>query len=140
MVRRMMTLLLVLAAALLLAACGSDDKKGDSGSSDSGSTGASAPADEGSVVNLTADGTNLAFKEKNLEVKAGTVTLKLKNDSSIPHDIAIKDGDKQVGDAGELVTGGDVSQTTVELEAGKTYTFYCEPHEGAGMTGELKVT
>ena len=68
---------------------------------------------------------------------AGTVTLKLKNASSIAHNVAIElDGEDQEG---ELVTDGDISEITVELKPG-TYTYYCTPHKSIGMTGTLTVT
>ena len=65
-------------------------------------------------MSFTADpGGSLAFEEDSATATAGTVTLELTNESSVPHDVQIEDG----GDLGgtEEVTGGT---TTADGRAG----------------------
>jgi plastocyanin len=97
------------------------------------------PAGEGTTLELAADpGGAFAFDKKTLEAPAGTITIHLTNDASIPHDIGVKgNGVEEVSDT---VTEGDIS-LTVELEPG-TYTFYCSVpgHEAGGMKGTLTVS
>lgn len=147
---RAAALLLVLVTSLMFAACGGDDSadgsgkdtkttatKSDAMTTDNSGDKAAAGAQ---TLELGVDGNNLAFDKTELTAKAGSVTLKLTNDSSIPHNIAIEDADgKQLGDSGELVTSGDTSETTADLKAG-TYTYYCDPHKSSGMTGKLVVS
>jgi plastocyanin len=143
-----MAVLLVLVAAVAFSACGSSSSSDDSSSKSdtTASTSDTSTTDTGSsdaaaqTLELHNDGNKLAFKEKTLTAKAGKVTLKLLNDSSIQHNVALEDKDgNQLGDAGELVGAGGTSETTADLKPG-TYTYYCEPHKSAGMTGTLTVS
>jgi mono/diheme cytochrome c family protein len=95
-----------------------------------------AKADAKNVVSIPADPNGqLAYEVKSAEAKAGKVTLRSKNDSSVPHDIALEGGP-----TGPIVQGGKVSEISGNLKAGK-YTFYCSVpgHEQAGMKGTLTV-
>jgi len=95
-----------------------------------------AKADAKNVVSIPADPNGqLAYAFKTAEAKAGKVTVQSKNDSSVPHDIAIEGGP-----TGPIVQGGKVSEISANLKAGK-YTFYCSVpgHEQAGMKGTLTV-
>ena len=139
--RRITSLLIaVLATALIAAGCGGS---GGSSSKDSGSSSSSMKASGGGggqVVDVTADKSQLKFTEDKLTAKAGDVTVKLTNPSSIPHNVAIKDADGNVvGQPSELVSGGKTSETSANLKAG-TYEVYCVPHEGAGMKVDLEVS
>jgi mono/diheme cytochrome c family protein len=80
----------------------------------------------------------LLFKFKQASAKAGEVTLISKNDSSVPHDIAVKGGG--VSEEGPVVSGGKSSKVRAKLKPGR-YTFYCSVpgHEQAGMKGTLNV-
>jgi cytochrome c oxidase subunit 2 len=103
------------------------------------STNAAPPAPaQGAAIGLMVPGNQLAFDKKALTAQAGKVVLSLKNDSPIPHNIAIKGNG--VNAKGPIVTGGSRSTVTAELKAG-TYTFYCSVpgHEQAGMHGTLTV-
>ncbi|HEU4974928.1 MAG TPA: plastocyanin/azurin family copper-binding protein [Baekduia sp.] len=77
----------------------------------------------------------LAYEDDKATAQAGTVKIVMPNQSGVPHNIAI-DG---LG-AGKIVTKGE-SSFTAKLEAGKTYTYYCEVpgHRAAGMQGTLTV-
>ena len=95
-----------------------------------------AEADAKNVVSIPADPSGqLAYEAKSATAKPGKVTLRSKNDASVPHNIAIK-GDGE----GPVVQGGKVSEVSTSLKAG-TYEFYCSVpgHEQAGMKGDLTV-
>ena len=122
------TVLMLLLLVLGLSACGGGDGDEDG-----------EPAGEGTTLELAADpGGGFSFDKKTLEAPAGTITIHLTNDASIPHDIGVKDNG--VDEVSDTVTEGDVS-LTVELEPG-TYTFYCSVpgHEAGGMKGTLTVS
>jgi plastocyanin len=109
-------------------------KKG-TGAAGGGPSG-SAKANAQNVVEIPTDPTGqLAYQVKSATAKAGKVTLESKNDSSVPHDIALKGGS-----SGEVVQSGGVSKLTANLKAG-SYEFYCSVpgHEQAGMKGTLSV-
>lgn len=149
--RKLTSLLLVLLAALLLAACGGDEESGsqtDDGdapaetSDDSGTDAGDDGADDtggGQTLELGATGAELKFDKSELEASAGTVTLRLTNDSTIPHNVALESEDGETLGEGEIVGQGETSEVTADLEPG-TYTYYCSPHKGAGMTGTLTVS
>lgn len=83
----------------------------------------------------------LAYSAKTIRVPAGKVTLKMKNPTPIPHNIAIKGKGLKKPVIGKIVGRGKISVATATLKAG-TYTFYCTVtgHEAGGMKGTLKVT
>ena len=78
-----------------------------------------------------------AFNPKDLDAKAGKVTITMDNPTSdkAPHAIAI-DG----GASGEIAQPGSKSTVTADLKPG-TYTFYCPvgDHREEGMEGTLTV-
>jgi mono/diheme cytochrome c family protein len=95
-----------------------------------------AKADANGILKIPADANGqLAYQFKNAEAQAGKVTIESQNDSSVPHNIALKGGPE-----GEVVQGGETSKITANLKPGKQ-TFYCSVpgHEQAGMTGTLTV-
>ena len=96
----------------------------------------SAKADAKNVVSIPTDPSGqLAYQVKSATAKPGKVTLRSKNDASVPHDIAIKGDGK-----GPVVQDGKVSEVSTNLKAG-SYEFYCSVpgHEQAGMKGTLTV-
>jgi plastocyanin len=121
--------LLPLLAAVLLAGCGGDDN---------GETTDTSTVPEGATLQLAADASGaLAFDQTSLEASAGTVTIELTNDSSVPHNVAVEG--EGVDEESDTVTGESTS-LTVDLESG-TYTFYCSVpgHREGGMEGTLNV-
>lgn len=105
-------------------------------------------AAEGNALALPADPTGqLAFVAPDAEANpgrvvqasapAGEITFRMQNDSSLPHNIAVRNGSRTEG---PVVTQGGTSEFTANLRAG-TYTFYCSVpgHEEGGMVGELTV-
>jgi plastocyanin len=119
---------LVLAAGVLTAAgCGSDDNSGSSGSSggtgtESDSSGSSSSGGGGETLTVTADpGGQISWDKSELSAKAGKVTLKIVNESSIPHAIEVEGNG--VEEETKTVTGGN-AEVTVDLKAGE-YEYYC---------------
>jgi plastocyanin len=91
------------------------------------------------TIEIDADSTGLLrFLASGASAKPGKVTLRMKNASTTPHDIAIKGG--SVNQVGPVVSAGGVSTVTTTLPPG-TYEFYCSVpgHEAAGMKGTLTV-
>jgi plastocyanin len=120
---------LVLAAGVLTAAgCGGDDDSGGGGSS--GGTGTESSSDSsgggsgggGETLTVTADpGGAISWDKAKLDAKAGKVTLKLVNESDIPHAIEIEgNGVEEETDT----VSGDNAEVTVDLKPGK-YEYYC---------------
>jgi plastocyanin len=123
-------------AALALAGCGSDDDSGGGSSSTPASGGGGGG---GSSVSLSApaDGSK-KFEQATATAKAGTVTVKFDNPSSVPHAVEIEGNG--VEKAGDVVTSGDTS-FSVDLKPGE-YEYYCPvgDHKDAGMEGKLTVS
>ncbi len=91
------------------------------------------------TLEIDADPTGqLKFLASSGSAKAGQVTLRMKNMSSVPHDIAIKGGG--LNQVGAIVSGGGLSTVSATLKPG-SYTFYCsvDGHEAAGMKGTLTI-
>jgi plastocyanin len=119
---------LVLVAGVLTAAgCGGDDDdSGSSGSSGGTGTesdsGSSSSSGGGETLTVTADpGGAISWDKTELNAKAGKVTLKLVNQSSVPHAIEVEGNG--VEEETETVTGKD-AEVTVDLKAGE-YEYYC---------------
>ena len=99
----------------------------------------STPAAGGEKLALAADPSGqLKFDKSSLEAQAGPVTIDMKNDSPVPHDVSIDGGG--VDERGKEVTDGGTSTVTADLKPG-AYTFYCSVpgHRQAGMEGKLTV-
>jgi plastocyanin len=115
------------AAGLALAACG-----GSTPSSDSGSSGSSAD-----LVVTAIDG--LAWKDKALTASAGTVTVQLKNSSSLAHNLYIvADDGAELPDFVSSTGKGDDPTETVTLDVG-TYTVVCKIAGHSNMRATLTV-
>lgn len=80
----------------------------------------------------------LAFTASKATAKPGPVTIKMANQSSIQHDIAIEGNG--VSAKGAVVGHGGVSQLEANLKPG-TYTYFCTlpGHRAGGMQGTLVV-
>jgi plastocyanin len=94
------------------------------------------PAPDG-AIQLTATG--VKFDKTHLEAKAGKVTITLKNNSPLEHNVAIRGNGVQ--ELGPVVKKGGISTVTATLAPGQ-YEFYCSVpgHEQGGMKGMLMVT
>jgi plastocyanin len=127
MTRRALTTVVTLLLLVLgLSACGGGNGDGE-------------PAAGGTTLELAADpGGGFSFDKQTLEAPAGTITIHLTNDSSVPHNVGVEGNG--VDEKTDTVTNGEIS-LTVELEPGE-YTFYCDVpgHREGGMEGTLTVT
>jgi plastocyanin len=95
--------------------------------------------EQNGAVEIDADPSGqLKFLAASATAKPGKVTLRMKNPSSVPHDIGVKGNG--VSAVGPVVTSGGTSAVTQNLKPG-TYTFFCsvDSHEAAGMKGTLTV-
>jgi plastocyanin len=115
-------------AALAAAGCGSSNDGGAVKSSGPGASVAIAAPSDGAKK----------FDPADITAKAGKVTIKFDNPSSVPHGVSIEGNG--VDAAGDVITGADTS-FSVELKPGK-YTFYCPvgDHRAQGMEGTLTVS
>jgi|SRR5687768_5634872 plastocyanin len=138
-----MVFALLALAAFGVAACGDDD---DEPADETAATTTEETTDTGGgtgggeTVDVSADpGGDLAYEQDSLTASAGTVTISLTNEASIPHDVVIEGPEGDLG-ATDQISGGDTAEVDVELEPGE-YTFYCSVpgHREAGMEGPLTV-
>jgi plastocyanin len=135
-------LALLLSAGVLLAAGCGEDEGGGGGSASTPEATEEAPAEEssggGEALTVTADpGGSISWEPGELSAPAGSVTIKLVNESSTPHAVEVEGNG--VEEESETVTGGE-TELTVDLEPGE-YTYYCPvgQHRQNGMEGTLTV-
>ena len=109
---------------------------------------APSAAAETYTVKLGSDKGMLAFQPKKLTVKPGD-TIEWVNNKVPPHNVVFDPAKNPTKSAvlakglshKKLLMSPGQKQTTVipaDAPAGE-YTFYCEPHRGAGMVGKLTV-
>ncbi|MEH2404003.1 plastocyanin [Nostoc sp.] len=99
-------------------------------------------------VKLGSDKGMLAFEPKNMTIKAGD-TIEWVNNKVPPHNVVFdpaknpaKSADlaKSLSHKKLLMSPGQKEITTFPADAAAgDYTFYCEPHRGAGMVGKITV-
>jgi plastocyanin len=130
-------------AALGLAACGGGNDNSTTAASTPAATtpaGGGAGGGGGSTVDIsTPSGGSLAFDQKDVSAKAGSVTINFDNKQPLQHDVKVEDSSgKELGGT-DLVSSGSAT-ATVDLQPG-TYTFFCSVpgHREAGMEGTLTV-
>jgi plastocyanin len=140
--RRMTWILaLLLSAGVLLAAgCGDDEDEGNGGGASTPEATEEATEETGGggggeAITLTADpGGDISWEPADLSAAAGSVTIQLVNESSVPHAVEVEGAGES-----ETITASE-TELTVDLEAGE-YTFYCPVgmHRQNGMEGTLTV-
>ncbi len=143
--RRVSAIAAVAALAMLgLAACGGGSSNNDTTAAatppPATTTGGGGGGGAASTVNIsTPSGTDLAYNQKDVSAKAGSVTIDFQNNESIPHDVAVESSSGDTVGQTDLVASG-TANTTVDLQPG-TYTFFCTVpgHREAGMEGTLTV-
>ncbi|KAK7351783.1 hypothetical protein VNO77_11477 [Canavalia gladiata] len=96
-------------------------------------------------VLLGGDDGSLAFIPSTFSVSPGEKIV-FKNNAGFPHNVVFDEDDVPPGvDAGKISMSeedllnapGEVYSVT--LDAKGTYSFYCSPHQGAGMVGKVTV-
>ena len=89
------------------------------------------------AVEANAEGM-LAYTKTQLSANAGDVEVDFDNKSPVPHNVAIEENGKVIGETKVIAEGSD--DTVLKLKAG-TYTFFCSVpgHREAGMEGKLVV-
>lgn len=129
---------LLFAGALSLGACGDDDEAGSGSGSASSTPAGSTPAGSGGLVVTGLDG--IKWDAETYTASAGDVPITLRNESSLPHTLAVVAADgAKVG--GELKTSssGDEDTGTYTLAAG-TYTIICTVPGHGAMKADLVVS
>jgi len=86
-------------------------------------------------VKLGSDGGMLAFEPSSLTIARGD-TIRFVNNKLAPHNAVFADHE-ELSHAALAFTPGESWEKTF-LEAG-TFTYWCEPHRGAGMVGRIIV-
>ena len=110
-----------------LAACGSDDEGG-------GDDGGASPSGGATVTVAT-----FMFEPDPLEVEAGTV-ITFTNEDAIDHTVTAGTREAPTPEVfdGQLPERGAIFELTL-TEPG-TYAYFCEIHQGPGMTAVIEVT
>ena len=86
-------------------------------------------------VKMGTDTGLLQFDPSTITIKAGD-TVKWVNNKLYPHNVAFED--RSIESHKQLVfSPGDSYETTFDTPG--TYSYYCEPHRGAGMVGTITV-
>ncbi len=106
---------------------------------------APSAAAETYTVKMGTDKGMLAFEPSKLTIKAGD-TVKFMNNKVPPHNVvfdeaksANKDLAKSLSHKQLLMSPGQSFEASFEGATPGDYTFYCEPHRGAGMVGKITV-
>lgn len=138
----------LVAAAAVSAGCGSTSSNNDAANpptettaktvAEKAVTKAKASAST-QTVNVATPENQLVFNPKSLTAKAGTITFDYSNPGQLGHNFVILDASGAPIDPVMPVFSAGKKSITVDLKAG-TYKFICQPHEAAGMVGELKVS
>ena len=93
-----------------------------------------------SSVALAADPSGLlSYNTKQLNAKAGSVTITFTNAAALEHNMTIVEGSRVLGATPTFIGGSRTLTLTLKLG---TYTFYCSVpgHRQGGMEGTLSVT
>ena len=95
----------------------------------------SPAAAETVTVKMGADNGMLAFQPKQVTISAGD-TIKWVNNKLPPHNVVFDKASKY-DHKGLVFSPGESFESTFD-EPGE-YTYWCEPHRGAGMIGKIIV-
>ncbi|CAJ1973161.1 unnamed protein product [Sphenostylis stenocarpa] len=94
---------------------------------------------------LGGDDGSLAFVPSNFSVAPGEKIV-FKNNAGFPHNVVFDEDEIPSGvDAGKIsmpeedLLNAPGETYSVTLETKGTYSFYCSPHQGAGMVGKVTV-
>ena len=123
-------LLTVTMAAVLLAGCSSDDDAKDTSTDSVTTTGASNA--QTATVGMN---DKLRFDPTTVNARVGTVTLDVKNEGGVPHNLTFDEA--ALGKTG-TVNGHASEPLKVVFTKSGTYSFVCTFHPG--MTGKVLVS
>ncbi|MCW6038164.1 plastocyanin [Spirulina subsalsa FACHB-351] len=87
------------------------------------------------TVKMGADSGQLKFEPDNLTIKAGD-TVKFVNNKLAPHNVVF-DKAPELSHKQLLFSPGESFET--KFDTAGAYSYYCEPHRGAGMVGKITV-
>ena len=130
--------------ALGAASCGDDDEDGGQAATTASPPAATTatptattPASGRSAVAIAAS--EFKFTPSNVDVKAGRVTFRLRNDGGAPHALEIEG--QGIEEETRVIQGGQSATLSVELKPGR-YEMYCPVgnHRAMGMEGEVTVS
>jgi uncharacterized cupredoxin-like copper-binding protein len=136
------TLIALALATAVFAGCGGDDNEESAATPTATAESTQEPASSGGGETLAfsapEDGSLKFDQGGDVTAKAGKVTVKFTNPSSVPHAVEIEGNGVEKNT--ETVTGGEAPPVEVDLKPG-TYEFYCPVggHREAGMEGTLTV-
>jgi plastocyanin len=119
--------ILLASLLVLLAGCGGDDDE----------PGRTATVPASGQIEVIAD--EYSFDPETLVAQAGELTISLKNEGALAHNLRVVRGDDEVGGT-PTFQGGETKAGTVTVEPG-TYELVCTVgnHADLGMTGKLEV-
>jgi plastocyanin len=120
----------LLPAVLLAVSCGNDEGSGDGGGT--------ASLGIGEVLAVSGD--EYSFDPATVVVDgAGELTIRLRNDGSLAHNLKLRRDGSEVGGTASL-PAGESGSATVRVSSGR-YEMICTvgDHAELGMTGELQV-
>merc|ERR1719487_1671827 len=95
------------------------------------------------TVLLGSDSGALVFVPDTVTVKAGEA-VEFKNNAGFPHNIIFDEDAVPEGVAADKLSKEDYLNAPgetyeVKFTTAGTYGYYCEPHQGAGMKGQITV-
>ncbi len=126
-----------MAVVLVAAGCGGDDEEQPAATPEATQEPSSGGGGQTVDVSAPADG-SLKFDQSSLSAKAGKVTFKFNNPSSVPHAFEVEGNG--IEEETKVINGGQSAQLKVNLKPG-TYEMYCPVgnHRELGMKGEIVV-
>lgn len=119
--------ILLASLLVLVAGCGGDDDE----------PGRTATVPASGAVEVVAD--EYSFDPETLVAQPGKITISLKNDGALAHNLRVFRGDQELGGT-PTFQGGETRGGSVTVDAG-TYELICTVgnHADLGMTGTLEV-
>ncbi|EFJ09705.1 hypothetical protein SELMODRAFT_167855 [Selaginella moellendorffii] len=105
--------------------------------------GASSALAASVTVKMGGDDGSLAFIPKNISIGAGDTVI-FENNAGFPHNIIFDEDAVPSGVNADALSHPDLLNAPgesykVTLQTKGTYGFYCEPHQGVGMSGDISV-
>ncbi|NJN29336.1 MAG: plastocyanin [Synechococcales cyanobacterium RM1_1_8] len=92
-------------------------------------------------VKMGADNGMLAFQPSKIEISAGD-TVKWENNKLAPHNVVFEKapaGEEAAKLSHKALAFSPGESFTATFDTPGEYTYYCEPHRGAGMVGKIIV-